>query len=205
MPVVVDVMDADGLMAAVGAAGPEIVIHQLTDLPPGLDPARMAASRISNARLRDEGTRNLVAAARAAGVRRLIAQSIAWVYATGPQPYSESSPLDVGMTGEGAISMRGVEALESHVLGAAPLEGVVLRYGRLYGPGTGFDTPPQSLPLHVDAAAYAAFLAMERGGPGIFNVAEPTGEVAIGKATAELGWSPSFRLPPDLSEGTAAA
>jgi uncharacterized protein YbjT (DUF2867 family) len=77
-PVVVDVYDAPALLRAVVAAGPDIVIHQLTDLPAGLDPSRMAAAGIANARLREEGTRNLVAAAVAAGATRLVAQSIAF-------------------------------------------------------------------------------------------------------------------------------
>src|SRR3569832_2219477 len=83
-PVVVDVFDANGLRAAVLAAKPEIVIHQLTDLPAGLDPSKMTEAIARNARIRDEGTRNLVEAAKAAGARRLIAQSIAWAYAPGP-------------------------------------------------------------------------------------------------------------------------
>jgi hypothetical protein len=74
------------------------------------------------------------------------------------------------------------------------IEGLVLRYGRLYGPGTGVDAPPNSLPLHVDAAAYAALRAVDHGSPGVFNVAEPNSEVATEKAVADLGWTPSFRL-----------
>jgi len=87
-PVVVDVFDADALCRAVAAARPEIVIHQLTALPPRLDPALMDEALKANARIREEGTRNLVRAAQAAGSRRLIAQSIAWVYAPGPQPFT---------------------------------------------------------------------------------------------------------------------
>jgi len=74
----VDVFDAAALRRAVIEAKPQIVIHQLTDLPPGLDPARMAEATVRNARIRIEGTKNLIAAALAAGARRLIAQSIAW-------------------------------------------------------------------------------------------------------------------------------
>lgn len=198
-PLHVDVFDARALAAAVASVRPQIVIHQLTDLPPGLDPARMAEALAANARLREVGTRNLVAAARAAGSRRLIAQSIAWVYAPGPHPLTEAAPLDLGRQGPGAVSIRGVAALEDAVLNAAPnvapLEGIVLRYGRFYGPGTGVDAPPVALPLHVDAAAYAALLAVERGRPGIYNLVEPNGEVATDKAAAELGWNAAFRLP----------
>ncbi|MDQ0390650.1 NAD-dependent epimerase/dehydratase family protein [Labrys monachus] len=192
-PVMVDVFDARALSAAVAAAGPEIVIHQLTDLPPGVDPARMAEAITGNARIRDEGTRNLVAAAMAAGARRLVAQSIAWAYADGPEPHREEDALDIGAEGARAISVGGVIALERHVL-KSPLGGVVLRYGRLYGPGTGVDAPPASMPLHVDAAAHAALLAIE-GPSGIFNIAEPGARLATDKARILLGWHADFRLP----------
>jgi nucleoside-diphosphate-sugar epimerase len=82
-PVLVDVFDAEALAAAVLEAKPEIVIHQLTDLALVQDPAKRSDALARNARIRDEGTRNLVAAARNAGARRLVAQSIAWAYAPG--------------------------------------------------------------------------------------------------------------------------
>jgi len=197
-PVVVDVFDADALHRAVAAARPEVVIHQLTALPPGLDPALMEAALKANARVREEGTRNLVRAALAADVRRLIAQSLAWVYAPGPQPFTEASPLYTGAVDALDVTRRGVVMLEESVLNAAPIEGLVLRYGRIYGPGTGFAAPPAALPLHVDAAAYAAFLAVDRGAPGAFNIAEPNDAVGTEKAIAELGWSPEFRLTENL-------
>src|SRR5262245_19537457 len=87
MPAIVDAFDAAALMQAVAAARPQVVIHQLTDLPDSSDPAGMAASRARNSRLRIEGTANLVAAAKAAGAKRLIAQSIAFLYAPGPTPH----------------------------------------------------------------------------------------------------------------------
>lgn len=192
-PVVVDVFDAGGLRTAVAAAKPEIVIHQLTDLPPGLDPARMGEAIIGNARIRDKGTRNLVEAAKSAGARRLIAQSIAWVYAPGPEPHAESDPLDSDAEGSRGISVGGVIALERQVLEASPMTGIVLRYGRLYGPGTGTETAADPA-LHVDAAAYAALLAVERGSQGAFNVAEPNGHVTTDKAVSELGWRSGFRM-----------
>ncbi|MEK1886310.1 MAG: NAD(P)-dependent oxidoreductase [Phyllobacterium sp.] len=194
-PVVVDVFDADALNRAVKTAEPEIVIHQLTALPPGLDPALMGEALKANARVRKEGTQNLVHAAQGVGVRRLIAQSLAWVYMPGPQPFTEASPLYTGAIDELDVSKRGVIALEDSVMNAAPIEGIVLRYGRMYGPGTGFDSPPSALPLHVDAAAYAAFLSIDHGGPGAYNIAEPNDEVATAKAVADLGWNPAFRLP----------
>src|SRR5262249_4013162 len=103
-PVVVDVFDAPALCRAVSAARPDIVVHQVTDLPPGLDPARMAEATLRNARVRREGTRKLVGATLAAGVHRVVAQSIAWMYAAGPEPHAEDDPLDVQATGARAIT-----------------------------------------------------------------------------------------------------
>jgi nucleoside-diphosphate-sugar epimerase len=193
-PVVVDVFDAEALAAAVVEAKPEIVMHQLTDLASVQDPAKRSDALARNARIRDEGTRNLVAAARKAGARRLITQSIAWAYAPGPRPYSEDHPLDTDADGDRAVSVRGVASLERQVLAASPVEGVILRYGRLYGPGSGTDTPPGAPSVHVDAAAYAALLAIDHGKSGAFNIADPDGEVSPRKAEAELGWRSDFRL-----------
>lgn len=185
-PVVVDVFDAAALRAAVLAAQPDIVIHQLTDLPPGLDPAKMPEARIRNARLRVEGTRNLVAAAAAAGATRFIAQSIAFAYAPGPRPFTEEADLATDAPDPLGSTARAIESLETQIL-AAPLEGVILRYGKLYGPGTGFETPPPEGPLHVNDAAHAAFLALTRG-QGIYNIAEGDGAVSSAKAAHDLGW-----------------
>jgi len=192
---VVDVFDAEALARAFARARPDIVIHQLTDLPPGLDPARMGEAIVRNARIRDEGTRNLVGAAIAAGARRFIAQSIVWAYAPGPTPHAESDPLDAKAEGTRAVSVRGVIALESWTLRSPPLAGTVLRYGLFYGPGTGVEAAVGATPLHVDAAAHAALLALDRGSPGIFNIAEPNAYAATEKARAELAWRADFRLP----------
>lgn len=192
-PVVVDVFDAEALATAVRDAKPEIVIHQLTDLSELHDPAKRSDALARNARIRDEGTRNLVQAALEARARRLIAQSIAWAYAPGALPHREGDPLDVDAEGPRAVSVRGVASLEQQVLGASPMEGLVLRYGRFYGPGSGADTPPPPPAVHVDAAAYAALLAIDHGVPGAFNVADPNDKVSTGKATAALGWRADFR------------
>ena len=194
-PLVIDVFDAAALKKALTAIRPETVIHQLTDLPPGTDPARMAQAVVANARLRREGTRNLVDAAIASGAKRLIAQSIAWAYAPGSPPHGEDDPLDLAAAEPRITSVRGVEALEEAVL-TAPLAGIVLRYGQLYGPGTGQNTPkPEaSAPLHVDAAASAALLSVRFGKPGIYNIAEAGGLVRIDKAQRDLGFDPAFRL-----------
>ena len=190
--VVVDVFDAEALRRAVVAAKPEVVIHQLTDLPDTIDPARRAAMSQRNSRLRIEGTRNLMAAAKAAGVRRVVAQSIAFIYAPGPLPHREGDPLDRSEAQRTSIA--GVIGLEDAVLKTPGIDGVVLRYGRLYGPGTWFDKPGGPGPLTTDAAAQAALLAVTRGAPGIYNVAEDDGSLSIEKARRELGFDPAFRL-----------
>ncbi|MGY2733528.1 NAD-dependent epimerase/dehydratase family protein [Sphingomonas sp. UYP23] len=191
-PVVVDVFDAASLAKAVQHAAPDVVIHQLTDLPAGLDPARMVAATASNARVREIGTRNLVDAAIAAGVRRLVAQSVAFAYAEGPRPHNEDAPLAVLADGRAGVSARGVASLEQQIMAAA-LDGVILRYGHLYGPGTGFNVRTGEAPLHVDDAALAAALAAEGGPPGIYNIAEDDAVVSMAKARVGLGWRPAAR------------
>ncbi|MBX9845313.1 MAG: NAD(P)-dependent oxidoreductase [Xanthobacteraceae bacterium] len=186
--VAVDAFDAEGLKRAVAAARPDIVIHQLTDLPDVSDPAQVAVVREKNGRLRIEGTRNLMAAARAANVRRVVAQSIAFIYAPGPTPHREGDPLD-----EANGSVGGVKGLEQAVLNTPGIDGIVLRYGRLYGPGTWFDKPGSPGSLTCGAAAQAALLATTRGTPGIYNIAEDDGTFSVEKARRELGFDPADR------------
>jgi nucleoside-diphosphate-sugar epimerase len=107
-------------------AAPDVVMHQLTDLKGG--------NRQANSEMRITGTRNLVDAALAVGVRRVVAQSIAWAYEPGPVPATEDVPLDLGSSGSRLRTVQGVAALEAAVREAP--EWVVLRYGLLYGPGT---------------------------------------------------------------------
>jgi nucleoside-diphosphate-sugar epimerase len=191
-PEIVDVFNEALLLEIVRKAEPEVVVHQLTDLPPALDPAKMAEALVRTDRLREIGTRNLVGAAVAAGVQRMVAQSLAFVYAPGPMPYREDAPLNLDDPVFGATA-RAVASLEQQVL-AAPLTGIVLRYGKLYGPGTGFDLPASDGPLHVDDAADAARRALTRGETGVYNIAEDDGAVSINKAADALGWVPGFRL-----------
>jgi nucleoside-diphosphate-sugar epimerase len=191
--VVADVFDADALKRAVVAARSEVVIHQLTDLPRVLgDEKELAAAYPRNARIRIEGTRNLVAAAKAAGARRFIVQSVAFAYAPGREPYVETDPLNVA-DGPRVVTVRAAADMEQQVL-ASGMEPVVLRYGLLYGPGTWTEGPARKPPVHVDAAAHAAFLAVTRGS-GIYNIADEDGTVSIDKARKELGFDPAFRLP----------
>jgi nucleoside-diphosphate-sugar epimerase len=193
--IVVDVFDRNALRDVAVRARPDVVIHQLTDLPQVFDPERRGEALRRNARLRIEGTANLVAAARAAGARRLIAQSIAFIYADGPEPHAEGDPLAPAEGDDlNALTSRGVRALESATLHTPGLEGIVLRYGRLYGPGTWFEVAHGRGQLHVDAAAHAAFLAVTRGAPGVYNIAEDDGAVTSDKARRDWGFDPAFRL-----------
>ncbi|MFB8002457.1 NAD-dependent epimerase/dehydratase family protein [Nocardia sp. NPDC056000] len=146
-PVVCDAFDPDGLIKAVTAYAPDLVMHQLTDLPD--DPARLAEGRAANARIRREGTANLLAAADAAGAKRFIAQSVAWE-----------------MTGEGLVAK---DFLEQSVLAA---NGVVLRYGQLYGPGTYYpDNLPPAPRIAVDEAAARTAQALDLAS-GIYEVTD---------------------------------
>jgi nucleoside-diphosphate-sugar epimerase len=189
VPVVGDVFDTDALSEALSAARPDIVIHQLTDLPPGLAPALMADATERNAHVRRAGTASLMTAAQRAGARLMVAQSIAWGYADGALPHTETTPLDVQAEGRRGVSVGGVRALEDTVLKTPGITGIVLRYGQLYGPGTGSDTAQgKSMPLHVDGAARATLLAMDDGRPGIYNIAESNHEISTEKARRDLGW-----------------
>jgi nucleoside-diphosphate-sugar epimerase len=146
-PVVCDVYDADALRAAVVAFGPEIVIHQLTDLPD--DPSQLREFASRNDRIRREGTRNLLAAAAAAGVDRFLAQSIAWA-----------------LPGERGVAMA---EFERAVLDAG---GVIIRYGQLYGPGTFYERElPDPPRVSVDEAARRTLPLLEAKS-GIVEVVE---------------------------------
>lgn len=192
LPVVVDVYDKDALTTAMVAAQPSVVIHQLTDLPPALDPEQMPAALVRNARLRIEGTRNLIAAAIQVGAQRFIAQSLGFIYAPGNMPFVESDPLMVDDPNY-ADTVKAVMSLETQTL-AAPMTGIVLRYGKLYGPGTGFDIAPEGAPIHVDAAADAARKTVTLGDQGIYNCAEDDGMISSEKAKQQLNWRADFRL-----------
>lgn len=146
-PIVCDVYDAPALKAGLAGYGPDVVIHQVTDLPD--DAALMPMRAEANNRIRREGTANLIAAARAAGAPRFLAQSVAWQLPTA-----------------GAAA---VEELERIVLAA---DGVVLRYGRFYGPGTYYDMslPPRPR-IHVEEAARRTVAALDAPS-GVLTVTE---------------------------------
>jgi nucleoside-diphosphate-sugar epimerase len=185
-PVVLDVYDRDALVGAVVQARPRVVMHQLTDLPKVYSGDALAKGRAANARIREIGTAHLVEAARQARAARIVAQSVAFAYAPGSRPFVEASPLDLA-------AMPAVATLERLVLQCG-LDGIVLRYGRLYGPATWTPVAAGEAPVHVEAAADAARRAATIGAPGIYNVAEDDGAVSSAKARRELGWSADFRV-----------
>jgi nucleoside-diphosphate-sugar epimerase len=193
VPAVLDVFDPQAVTAAVRAAKPDGGIQQLPDLPRDGEEARVVASYAKNARIRTEGTRNLVAAAQAAAARRFIVQSVAFAYVPGGEPHAETDPLNLADPTR-AVTVKGAADMERQVVTASGLDAVVLRYGLLYGPGTWYETPGRKPGLHVDAAAHAALLAITRGVAGIYNVADDDGVVSIAKARADLGFDPQFRM-----------
>jgi nucleoside-diphosphate-sugar epimerase len=188
---VVDVFDRERLTAAIGEAAPEVLVHELTSLPDRLDFRKQDVYEPTN-RVRTEGTRNLLDAARAAGVRRLVVQSIAFAYRPeGTRVKTEEDPLMETAPGPFGGGIRSLREMESTVLGAEGIEGVVLRYGFFYGPGTYYgedgtttaDVRRRRMPIvgkgtglfsfiHVEDAADATVAAVDRGGPGVYNVTD---------------------------------
>jgi nucleoside-diphosphate-sugar epimerase len=190
--VVCDVFDPAALERAVAEAAPEAVIHELTSLPPRLDPKAKDDPLGPTNRLRSEGTRNLIAAAKAAGARRLIAESVAFFYVPeGDWVKTENAPAFAEAPGPFGEAGRALADLERQVTETEGLEGFVLRYGWLYGPGTYYDRDgsqtddfhKRRMPIvgkgtgtfsfvHVEDAASATVAAVERGEPGIYNVVD---------------------------------
>jgi nucleoside-diphosphate-sugar epimerase len=197
-PVVLDVFEPDALVQAVATARPDVIIHQLTDLPSAPGTPGYPAAQEANRRLRSEGTRNLMLAAKMAGVRRVVAQSIAFVYAPGEGAHDEDDPLDVAAEGVRRLTVEGIVALEREVLQTPGIAGVALRYGYFYGPGTWYEAPPKPPSVHVEAAAHAALLAVHRGA-GVYNIVEDDGAVSSAKARRELGFDPAFKVPERLA------
>jgi 2-alkyl-3-oxoalkanoate reductase len=188
---VVDVFDAGAVQAAVEAARAEVVVHELTALPDRLDFRKGDLYEPTN-RVRTEGTRNLLEAARAAGLRRFVCQSIAFAYRNeAARVKTEEDPLLDDAPGPFGSGVRALREMEAMVLGADALEGLVLRYGFFYGPGTHYgkdgpmvaDVRRRRLPvvgkgtgvfsfIHVEDAADATLAAVERGSPGVYNVTD---------------------------------
>jgi nucleoside-diphosphate-sugar epimerase len=229
--VVCDVFDAAALDSAVKEAAPEAVVHQLTALPPRLDYKAKDDPLAATNRVRSEGTRNLLAAAKAAGARRLVAESVAFLYAPeGDWVKGEEAPLFHGAPYPFGGAVEALAGLERQVTAAEGIEGLVLRYGWLYGPGTYFardgsqteEALRRRLPVvgkgtgtfsfvQIEDAATATVAAVERGAPGVYNVADdepaPMREWVPAFAAA-IGAKPPRRVPVWLARliaGSAAA
>jgi nucleoside-diphosphate-sugar epimerase len=210
---VLDGLDALAVGEAVAKSEPEVIIHEMTAIPASISMRRFDEDFAPTNALRTRGTDYLLAAASAAGVRRFIAQSYAGYYArTGGPVKTEEDPLDPGPPAGQRESVAAGRHVEQAVLGA-PLEGIVLRYGSLYGPGASESTVAlirkRQFPvigagtgvwsfLHVADAATATAAAVSRGAPGIYNVADDEPATVaewLPELAAILGAPPPRRLP----------
>jgi nucleoside-diphosphate-sugar epimerase len=192
-PVVMDGLDRDAVLAAVTAADPDVVVHQLTALTGMGNPRRFDEEFAATNRLRTDGIDNLLSAARATGAKRFVAQSYTgWPNErTGGPVKTEDDPLDPHPTAASRRTLAAIEYLESTVSGAVGLHGVVLRYGSFYGPGTGLRADGDLVEMirkrrfpvvaggggvfsfvHIDDAATATLAAIEHGAPGIYNIVD---------------------------------
>jgi nucleoside-diphosphate-sugar epimerase len=199
-PVVADALDPDAVAGAVASAEPEVIVHQLTALsgPMGIrdarHPERFSGAIMTN-RLRTEGTDHLLAAGRAVGARRFVAQSFGafrWARTGGPA-LSEDVPVDPNPPEALRAALAGILHVEREVPAIEWGEGLVMRYGGFYGPGTSVSLAPDAamaapvrkrrFPIvgdgggvmsyvHVDDAAAATAIAVERGRPGIYNIVD---------------------------------
>jgi nucleoside-diphosphate-sugar epimerase len=220
-PAVADALDPDAVAQAVAEAEPQVIVHQLTALSGSLDMRKIEQNFTATNRLRTEGTDHLLAAGRAVGARRFVAQSFAgWPFArTGGSVKSETDPLDPTPPRAMREILDAIRHVENAVTGAEWIEGIVLRYGGFYGPGTSLSSDPRAevsesirrrkVPVvgsgagvwsfvHIADAASATVAAIERGSPGVYNVVDdepaPVREWVPALATA-LGAKPPRRLP----------
>jgi nucleoside-diphosphate-sugar epimerase len=216
-PVVCDAFDTDGVARAVAAARADVVVNQLTDIPDAINPRKMAEQFETNDRLRTEGTRNLMQAAEAVGARRVVSQSIAWAYAPTEGLWSEGDRLWDEAPEPWGRSVAAVRALEEATLGSDSVEGVVLRYGLFYGPGTAFARDGSTAAMvrkrafpvvgrgtavysyiQVDDAAGATVAALDHGAPGAYNVVDDDPAMMrewLPKYADALGARPPRRVP----------
>jgi nucleoside-diphosphate-sugar epimerase len=232
-PAVADALDADAVARAVAEAEPEVIVHQLTALR-SIDLRHMERDFAETNRLRTEGTDHLLAAGRAVGTRRFVAQSYAgWPFArTGGPVKAESDPLDPTPPAALRTTLEAIRYLEEAVTGARWTEGIVLRYGGFYGPGTSLGMRPEGehvalirkrrFPvvgdgagvwsfIHIEDAATATVAAIEHGERGIYNVVDdepaPVSEW-LPAAAGAVGAKPPRRLPlwlGRIAAGEAAA
>lgn len=216
-PVVADALDEKAIHAAVAAARPDAIIHQLTDLKGVLDLRQFDRAFAGSNQLRTIGTDYLLAAARDCGVQRVVAQSFCgWPYARdGGYVKTEDDPLDSNPPQEFRGTLDAIRYLENAVTTTPGFTGVALRYGGFYGPGTGVFDPSmleqvrkRRMPLigggtawwsflHIDDAAAAAAVAVERGS-GIYNIVDDDPapvHVWLPALAAMLGAKPPFHVP----------
>ena len=219
-PVVVDALDADAVGRAVGEAEPDVIVHQLTAIPPKINMRRFDREFALTNRLRTEGTDHLLSAGHAAGVKRFVAQSNASLYArTGDPIKREDAPLDHDPPPAMQQGLAAIRHLEAAVTGAPWTEGLVLRYGWFYGPGTSIALDPpgsqiellrkRQLPIvgggtgiwsfiHIADAATATVAAVEGGPAGIYNVVDnepaPVSE-SLPVLAAAVGAKRPLRVP----------
>jgi len=217
-PVVADALNPDQVAEVVATAKPDVIVHELTAIS-ALDIRHFDRSFAPTNRLRTEGTDHLLSAGRAVGVRRFVAQSYAgWPQGRGGAAIkSEEEPLDPAQPREMRESWEAIRHLEAAVTGADWTEGIVLRYGGLYGPGTSLSPGSDEFEmvrkrkfpvvgngagvwsfLHVADAAEATVAAVERARPGIYNIVDdepaPVAEWLPGLAAA-IGAPKPRRLP----------
>ena len=213
-PAIADVFDTGAIKAIVSRAQPEVVIEQLTALPRTYTRESMTAAAALNNRIRLEGGANVLAAARAAGVRRYLRQSVAFFAIPGVGLADEETPLAFEASPAVAAGARELAELERQLLGNPNVEGIVLRYGFFYGPGTWFNPDgdvgqqvrQRQFPivgngegvwswLHIEDAAIATVVAAEQGNPGIYLIAND-------QPLAVREWLPAFaqwvNAPPPL-------
>jgi nucleoside-diphosphate-sugar epimerase len=219
VPVVVDALDPGQVTEAVARAKPEVIVHQLTAIG-ALNMRHFDRDFALTNRLRTEGTDHLLSAGRAVGVRRFVAQSVAGygAYARNGGPVkSEEDPLDPTPAREMRETLAAIRHLEEAVLGARWTEGIVLRYGAFYGPGTSLTPGGEQFELvrrrkfplvgdgggvwsfvHVADAAEATVAAVEQGSRGVYNVVDddpaPVAEWLPALAQA-LGAKKPMRVP----------
>jgi nucleoside-diphosphate-sugar epimerase len=192
VPVVADALDPDQVAEAVGRARPDVIVHQLTAIPALLDLRHFDRDFALTNRLRTEGTDYLLSAGQAVGVRRFVAQSHILSYArTGAAVKSEEDPFDRSPAREMRETLAAIRHLEEAVLGARWTEGIVLRYGHFYGPGTSLAPGAEQVEMirkrrfplvgdgggvwsfiHIADAAEATVAAVEHGSRGVYNIVD---------------------------------
>jgi nucleoside-diphosphate-sugar epimerase len=209
-PAVADALDPDAVAQAVAQAEPDVIVHQLTGLSGAINLRDFEKTFALTNRLRTEGTDHLLAAGRAVGVKRFVAQSYAgWPFArTGDRVKSEDAPLDTTPPDSVRSTLEAILYLEEAVTGATWTEGIALRYGGFYGPGTSLGLPDgeqlvmirkRKLPvvgngegvwslIHIEDAATATVETIEHGNRGVYNVVddEPAPVKEFLPAAAEL-------------------